>query len=312
MPDGVIDGLDALPEALRGGVATIGNFDGVHLGHRKILQTARSLADATAGHVVALTFEPPPDLVVRPADRPQRLTPPEAKCALLRQAGADWVVLAAADRDLLSMTAEAFIEEVLLRRLAVRHVVEGRDFFFGRGRAGTVETLRRAGERLGFACRLVEPVVMDLPEGPQRVSSTLIRGLLAGGRVEDARRCLGRDYTMYGPVVAGRGHGRKIGFPTANVDPGQQAVPADGVYAGWAEFEGARTPAAISVGDRPTLGGGGRAVEAHLLGVAGELYGRRMTLGFVARLREQKKFDGDEPLRRQIEKDLDRVRQICG
>lgn len=308
----VVHGLEAVGRPLRGGVLTIGNFDGVHRGHRAILQTARSLADAEGRPVTALTFEPPPDLVARPSDEPRRLTPAAQKCALLLEAGADCVVVAATTRELLAMTPRAFIAEVVVGRFAARHVVEGRNFFFGHARQGTVETLRQASAANGYVCHVVAPVMAELPAGPTRVSSTLIRRLVAGGEVADAARCLGRDFVLYGTVVAGRGHGRVLEFPTANLEPGEQVVPADGVYAGRAEVGGTNFAAAISVGRKPTFGPGERTIEAYLVGAAGDYYGRAMALSFAARLRDQRTFADADSLRGQIAKDVVRVREICG
>lgn len=313
--DRCILGLDPLPDALRGGVLTIGNFDGVHLGHQRILRGARELAGEAGLPVVAMTFEPPPDLVLRPEDAPQRLVPPEEKRRLLRAHGADWVVTVPAEPKLLAMEPAEFTEKVIARRLAPRHVVEGRSFFFGRGRSGTIETLREAGPGAGFQAHVAEPVTLALDGREQVVSSTLIRGLVAAGRVEDAGRCLGREFTLYGRVVPGRRVGRALEFPTANLSPGEQVRPGDGVYAGRAAIRGLSYAAAISVGTQPTLTGGGDAhwaVEAFLLDAEGDFYDEAMALGFVRRLRDQRRFDGVEPLRAQMSEDVARVRQICG
>ena len=309
----LIQGLDAVADPLRGCVLTIGNFDGVHLGHQRILQTARALADAERSRVVALTFDPPPDLVLRPEDEPQRLTPHNERCRLLLEGGCDCVVTAGADMKLLRMAPEEFILRVIVARFAPRHVVEGEDFFFGRGRSGNVETLRLAGSRAGYILHVVAPAMQELPEGPVRVSSTLIRRLIAAGRIEHANRCLGRDFTLYGCVRAGQGRGRVLEFPTANLEVAGQICPADGVYAGLAEAAGVRTAAAISIGDKPTFGPGQRrCVEAFLLEAGGDYYDEYMALGFRRRLRDQRRFAGAEELKAQIAKDVQRVREICG
>ncbi len=304
--DRCIQGLESLPPAVRGCVLTIGNFDGVHVGHRRILLRARELAGRDAP-VVALTFDPPPDLVLRPSDKPQRLTTLAERRRLLLHAGADHVVTAAATAELLALESEAFIREVIEDRFAPRGMVEGPDFHFGRGRGGSVDTLRCRG----FDVRVVEPVAVDLPDGRQIVSSTLIRRLLLAGGVEDAARCLDRLYTLQGRVVGGRGVGRVLEFPTANLDPREQVVPADGVYAGWAAVGTEMHAAAISIGDKPTFHGeGGRAVEAFLLGAAGNYYGREMTLSFARRLRDQERFPGVGALKAQIARDVENVRAI--
>jgi len=306
-----IQGLERVPASAGGYVLTIGNFDGVHLGHRLILQRARALADAEGAPLAAMTFEPPPDLVLRPQDAPQRITPLGPKCALLRKAGADWVLVARADRAFLAKSPADFIDEIICRRLSARHVVEGDNFFFGHDRSGNIDTLRLAGSKKGFLVHVVEPVAMELPEGPQRVSSSLVRRLVAAGRMEDAARCLGRPFALYGDVVSGQGHGRLLDFPTANIQPDQQVVPADGVYAGKAWIGEAAFKAAISVGNKPTLGpAAGTCVEAFLIDARGDYYGREMSLSFHARLRGQERFQDAPSLRAQIAKDVQRVREI--
>ena len=314
-----IQGLRNVPPTLQGGVLTIGNFDGVHVGHRRILGCCRELADELGAPVVAMTFEPPPDLVLRPNDVPQRLTPPEPKAQLLVQAGADRVVFVTADDALLSQTPEEFLDAVILRRFAPRHIVEGRDFCFGCRRQGNLATLRDAGRHAGFEVHTVDPVAMELDGRPQRVSSSLIRGLISAGRVEDAARCLGRPFTLYGRVVAGAGQGRLLRFPTANLEVDGQIVPPDGVYAGRAAVGDRVHPAAISIGNKPTFGPSPRTIEAFLLDVSADaanrelnLYDRRLALEFVRRLRDQERFDGLDALRAQIERDVQRVREICG
>ncbi len=306
-----IDGLESLPEGLAGCVLTIGNFDGVHLGHQRIVQTARELAAPYGLPVVAMTFEPPPDLVIRPADAPQRLLPPAQKCRLLAAVGADWVVTVPARAELFAMTPQQFIDDVIVRRFAPRHIVEGPNFFFGRGRSGDVSTLRQAGLRGGFEMNVVEPVMLDVAGGSQRVSSTLVRGLVAQGNMRDAQRCMGRPFTLYGPVVAGAGQGRLLEFPTANLAPGDQILPPDGVYAGTARIGEVSHPAAISVGTKPTLGPAPRVIEAFLIDARGDFYNQDMALGFFQRLRSQERFDGMESLRQQIAKDVQNVRDIC-
>jgi len=311
MDDRVIRGLESLPAEARGGVLTIGNFDGVHVGHQRIVAAARELADADALPVTAMTFEPPPDLVVRPQDAPRRLTLPEQKADLLRRVGADWVLFVAADRRLLALAPGEFIRRIVCEFVAPRHVVEGQDFSFGCGRTGNVDTLRAAGGGLGFDVHVVEAVTVDLPDGPQRVCSTLIRDLVSAGRVELAARCLGRPFALYGQVVAGCGRGRSLGFPTTNITAPEQVAPGDGIYAGWADVDERTFAAAISVGEQPTFAGQARTIETHLLDVDEDFYGRFMALRFVARLRGQRQFDGPAALSAQIAKDVERVREIC-
>ena len=307
-----IEGLASVPASARGCVLTIGNFDGVHLGHRLILGTARTLADAAGLQVVAMTFEPPPNLVLRPDDPPRRISPPRHRAGLLLEAGADLVVTARTDAKLLGMAPAEFIERIIVGHFAPRHIVEGRNFSFGRKRAGNVGVLRDAGAAHGFALHVADAVTIALAGDSQVVSSTLIRDLILSGRVADAARGLGREFAMYGTVARGAGHGRLLEFPTVNLATGEQVVPLDGVYAGLAEIAGGRYPAAISVGTKPTLGPGPLVCEAHLIGAKGDFYDQALELRFVKRLRGQEKFDRTDALRSQIAKDVADVREICG
>jgi riboflavin kinase/FMN adenylyltransferase len=305
-------GLGSLPAAVRGGVLAIGNFDGVHIGHQRILATARALADGQVLPAVVMTFEPPPERVLRPFSASPRITPADRKLELLLEAGADTVVTAWSDQGLLSLSAQDFIEQVIAGAFAARHVVEGDNFRFGRGRAGDVSVLARAAARFGFVTHVVDPVFVELPGGAERVSSSLIRRLVTAGQVEPAQACLGRPFALFERIVPGQGLGRTIEFPTANINPADQVIPADGVYAGRARVNGDGYPAAISVGGKPTLGGGPRVVEAFLVGAHGNLYGSLLRLEFLQRLRDQQRFDDTQQLKAQIAKDVERVRQICG
>jgi riboflavin kinase/FMN adenylyltransferase len=306
MSSGCIHGLHSVSDSLHGCVLSIGNFDGVHLGHRRLIARARELAGEAP--VVALTFDPVPDLVLHPSDTPQRLAPLDMRCRLLRQAGADAVVVARPDVEFLAQTPAQFIDNVIRGSFRPRCLVEGPNFFFGRARAGNLQVLREAG----LCVETVEPVRIDVGAGEVRVSSTLIRGLLLEGRVADAARCLGRPYAIRGLVVHGRGLGGEVAFPTANLETGDQLVPLSGVYAGRAEVEGSSHVAAISIGTNPTFGTGPVAVEAFLLDGGGDLYGKTITLSLLHRLRAQEKFDDVASLRRQIAEDVENVRQLVG
>lgn len=307
----VYRGVASIDDHLRGAVLTVGNFDGVHLGHQRILRTAHALAKVSSAAVVAMTFEPHPIAVLRPDHAPPRLTLWEEKLNQLEKAGADAVIRLDTDWPLLSLSAEDFVREVLVKRIHPSYIVEGPDFAFGRGRTGDVHTLETFSPKGGYQVRIVEPYRLHLAHGEQiTVSSTQIRKLLADGNVEDAARCLGRPFVLVGTVIHGAGAGHKLGFPTINLDVGGQLVPADGVYAGIAMVAGLRAPAAISIGKRPTLGGGELAVEAFVLDESGDWYAEHARLEILERLRGQKKFDGPEVLAQQIALDVARVRDI--
>ena len=294
-------------------IVTIGNFDGVHAGHRAILQAARQLGDHRCLPVVAMTFARHPATVLRSGTTPLALTDLSQKTDMLLAAGADEVVVLEPTADLLSLGPKRFLEQMVDRhRPAV--VVEGSDFRFGRDRAGDVATLRSFGGPLGFELHVVDPVEVSLCDQTlTTVSSSLVRWLLACGRVDDAARCLGQPYALTGRVIGGDRRGRSIGFPTANLDPEAvrgRAVPGDGVYAGVVQRNGQTShAAAISVGCQSTFGGGDRVVEAHLVGFDGDLYDQAVAFCFSRWLRDQRPFPNSDVLQRQLKRDVCQTRQ---
>jgi riboflavin kinase/FMN adenylyltransferase len=308
----LIQGLSAIPSHAMRGVLTIGNFDGVHVGHQRILAAARQLADKERTKLVVLTFDPPPAAVLAPQQAPELITPIQEKCRLLEQQGVDAVVAVQTTPEFLAISPPQFVQEVIIEKLAPRHIVEGPGFFFGRGRSGNVHTLREMAAIGHFSVTEVPPVSLVLPGlGPTRVSSSLIRTLIVQGELASAQLCLTRPFTLFGQVVAGEGRGRLLDFPTANVDTGRMVVPADGVYAGRARVAELDSPAAISIGLKPTFSAANRCVEVHLLEPPGDLYDKPIAVTFLARLRDQRKFPDAASLRRQIAKDIQRVREIC-
>ncbi|HMY09751.1 MAG: bifunctional riboflavin kinase/FAD synthetase [Nocardioidaceae bacterium] len=292
--------FDALPDDLGPTVATIGNFDGVHLGHQHVIATAVEAAHAELP-VVAVTFEPHPMAVLRPEHAPARLTSLAQRAILLEQSGADHVLAIPFSREIASWTPEEFITRVLIDALHVQTVVVGANFRFGAKAAGDVQTLRGVGQRQGF-----EVIAIDLDGGPQVWSSTYIRSCLAAGDVEGAAEALGRNYSVAGVVSRGDQRGRELGFPTANVPIGEVIAPADGVYAGWLLVDGERLPAAISVGTNPTFAGQrARRVEAYALDRDDlDLYDREVSVEFVAQLRGMVAFDDVHALVKQMDHDV--------
>ena len=305
------DALSVDP-ALRGAVLTVGNFDGVHLGHQRILRTARALATVSSGAVIAMTFEPHPLAVLNPKRAPARLTPWEEKAHQLGKAGADAVVRLATDQALLSLAAEDFVRDVLVKQIHPSYIVEGPSFAFGRGRQGDTETLRRMSARGGFQVHVVAPYKLNLCDTDEQavVSSTRIRQCLLAGNVAEAAACLGRPYSLFGQIVHGAGDGKKLGYPTINLDIGKQLVPAEGVYAGAAVIDGHRRAAAVSIGCRPTLGGQSLVVEAFCLDDSGDWYGRDVRLELLSFVRAQQRFESREALTAQITRDIKMVRQV--
>ena len=311
--------LDEVPADLGRTVLVIGNFDGVHLGHRHVLRRARELADADGLPVVAVTFDPHPMAVLRPEHAPMPLTDVGRRCELLAEAGADDVFVIAFSREIASWTPEEFIDRVLVDGLGAATVVVGANFRFGARAAGDVTTLSEAGARRGFR---VEGLALD--GGPQVWSSTYVRTCLAGGDVEGAAEALGRPYSVVGQVVRGEQRGRELGYPTANVPTRGLAVPSDGVYAGWLrrlDPPSDPLPAAISVGTNPTfVGERERHVEAYVLPSTGsgqarrdlDLYDQEVEISFVARIRGMVRFEGAEALVEAMRDDVARARELLG
>jgi riboflavin kinase / FMN adenylyltransferase len=271
-----------------GCVACIGVFDGVHLGHRALLDVARARATTAGLPLIAVTFDPHPLSVVRPGLEPTSLATMQRREDLLRWAGADGVHVLKFDHDMATMAPLQFVEDVLVGVLNVKDVVVGENFRFGHRAAGTVETLRDEGERLGFT---VSPVTLA-GDGQTRWSSTYVRRTIESGDMSASALALGRAYSLEGIVVHGDHRGRGLGFPTANLSwPDNPTVPADGVYAGWVVIDAVRMPAAISVGSNPQFQGAERRVEAYVLDRDDlDLYDRRIEVEFIARIRGQETF----------------------
>ena len=286
-------------------VVTPGNHDGVHLGHRALIDAAKRTADARGWQTLAMCFEPHPTAVLAPQRAPVLLTDMRRRVEILRGAGCDDVVVLPFDSEFSKMTPDQFVERVLLDTCRAKGVVVGPDFHFGHKRAGNIGTLRDWGKRQGFTVQLVQPVMFE----GQAVSSTRIRRVLGeDGNVEDAARMMTRVHETTGLVTRGDQRGRQLGFPTANLDVEPLQLPKDGVYAVVArvldEPGAALRHGVANLGYRPTFEAG-HAVEVHLLGFEGDLYGRRMRVGFVARIRGETKFDGLDALRQQIDRDCD-------
>ena len=306
--------IDAVPADLGRTVVTIGNFDGVHLGHQHVIRRAREVADELGVRdVVAVTFDPHPIAVLRPEHAPPTLTTIETRVRLLEEAGADDVLVIPFSRELADWSPERFIDEIIVEALHAKAVVVGANFRFGSRAAGDVATLREAGEERDF-----RTVGIALDGGPQVWSSTYVRNCLTAGDVEGAAEALGRPFTVRGEVVRGDERGRELGYPTANVPTtGMHAAPADGVYAGWLrrlDGDGDPLPAAISVGTNPTFEGDReRRVESYVLDRDDlELYGVPVEVSFVARLRGMKRFDSVDELVETMADDVRRARAVLG
>jgi riboflavin kinase/FMN adenylyltransferase len=300
----------APPHGLEGAVYAIGNFDGLHLGHRAVIERAVSLAKESEAPSAILTFEPhPADFF---AGRPVvfRLTPAQDKPAICERLGLQGIVFVRFDASLAAMSADEFVAKVLVARLGAAAVVVGWDFHFGKGRSGSPATLAEAGLRHGFAVEIVTKVEDGAGEAACVVSSSAIRKALERGDVVAAARGLGRNYSVRGRVISGRRLGRTLGVPTANIALEPTNRLAHGIYAVVARVEGRVFPAVASFGTRPTVDDGPPLLEVHLLDFNGDLYGREMEVEFIERIREERKFDTIPSLVAEMERDKERARAI--
>jgi len=296
------------PTRLPKSVVTLGNFDGVHLGHQAIVRTAVAKARALAARTVVLTFEPHPIEVLAPERAPLHIQTLHDRLVTLRGLDVNVIVLQRFTRAFAALDPEAFVRDFLLRDVDVAGVVVGDNVSFGRGRAGSSAVLRALGERLGFGVDVVGPVAAADGE---RVSSTRLRALIEAGDVRGARALLGRPYTLRGRVVVGDRRGRTLGFPTANLHLRRRLLlPADGVYAVTADVAGRRHDGVLNIGIRPTFGGRRRTVEVHLLDFTGDLYRAWLVVDVVERLRGEMAFSGPDALRAAIAADVTRAREL--
>jgi riboflavin kinase / FMN adenylyltransferase len=292
----------------RGTVATVGTFDGVHLGHWRVLEEIRERAEVSGRRAVLVTFDPHPLRVVRPDDAPPLLTTPVEKKEILAESGLDFAVFVRFTEALSRYEPRRFIEEILVGRLGVEELVIGYDHGFGRNRSGDASTIRHMGGELGFSVDVVEPVEAD----SQTISSSRIRRAVQELRFREARSCLGRPYSVRGVVVRGEGRGRGLGFPTANLQVGDRdkLVPPTGVYAVRGILrDGAKYPGALHIGPRPTFQGSPPTIELHLIGFEGDLYGEEIKVEFVDHLRGVHPFDGVEALVAQLRQDVEATRR---
>lgn len=313
----IFDGHRALFRPLATPAVAVGNFDGVHLGHQRLINEAIAAARDLGGDAVVFTFDPHPARLFAPDRAPPLICTPERKLELLAACGVDVCIVEPFTRELAAKGPEEFLEEVFRAVLGARCVVVGYDFTFGRQRAGNVDTLRAFGAAHGIEIRVIEPVHGPGPAGAAVASSTEVRARVAAGDMPGAAALLGRDFDLDGEVVRGAGRGRELGIPTANIDFGaSELIPPLGIYATWVQVLDSERPehrylAATSLGTNPTFGAGGaRTLEAYLLDFDGDLYGRRLRVGFIERLRGEIAFEDVDALLAQIREDVGRTRAI--
>jgi riboflavin kinase/FMN adenylyltransferase len=301
--------LDEVPEACRNGVLTIGNFDGVHLGHQALLSALLDRAKALGCPAVAVTFDPHPLQLLRPESFQPVLTTPADRADLLQRYGADHVVILRTTPELLRLTARQFFDQVIRDRFRAASLVEGENFGFGHDREGTVQKLIELCRSAGLEPPLI---LTPLLRGGRPVSSSRVRNELVLGQATEAAELLGRPYRIWGRVGRGQQRGKTLGFPTANLELVPTLIPGDGVYAVRATWGDRTLAGAANVGPNPTFGEQTRKVEVHLLDFAGDLYGKDLAVDFIKRLRDTRPFSGPDQLRAQLRTDVEQARQFLG
>lgn len=292
--------------AMRGGAISIGNFDGVHQGHAMLIRRLRVMADRVSGPSVVITFDPPPAAILRPDRLPPLLTTINRRVDLLKQQGVDHVMVCQTNTELLNQTPEAFFQNLIVDKLAARGMVEGPNFHFGKGRAGTTAMLRQLCDTHQIALEIVDPQVDEAGV----VSSTRIRDRLLTGEIELANQMLTAPFQFSGKVTEGEARGRELGFPTANLEHIQTLVPRDGVYGALATLDdGRRLLAAVHIGGNVTFGELTRKVEVHLLDFRGDLYQQTMVVELLTRVRDTKRFESRDQLVTQMTNDVAQIRK---
>lgn len=302
----IFHGYDHVPPGARGAAVAIGNFDGVHKGHQALIARAREAARDLGARAAALVFEPHPREFLQPARPLFRLTPLPQKLKLLEAYGVDLTYVIAFEQALASMSAETFVERVLVAGLGVKHVVIGHNFLFGRSRTGNAGQMADLGRAFGFAVSIVPPV----GDGGEIYSSSAVRAELAQGDITGAAEMLGHRWKVEGVVQGGARRGTGLGYPTANIALGKGATLAHGIYAVHVGVDGARHQGAAYLGTRPTFDDGSPVLEVFLFDFDGDLYGRTIEVEFVEFLRGDRKFDGPDALKAQMDVDCARAREI--
>ncbi|SHK07250.1 FMN adenylyltransferase [Desulfatibacillum alkenivorans DSM 16219] len=306
----LIENLEAIKQPFSKAVITIGNFDGVHIGHQALFSEVIQKADSIGGSSMAMTFEPHPARFLKKENFPPLITLYEQKVELISRTGLDALVVVPFNEAFASLSPREFVEDILIKRLGVKVLIVGPDYCFGKGREGNVEYLQQIAEPLDFELMVVPWIGQAGPDG-ERISSTRIRELVQDGKIDEAKRLLGRDYQVRGMVVKGRNRGGKLlGFPTANIHLTDELCPKTGVYAVTMQVDDAVYPAVANIGYSPTFDDYIFTVEVHALDFSGDLYDKKIKVNFIARLRGEIKFPNLDALIEQIQEDIKIAREI--
>ena len=304
----VCRGLEGLEGIFKNPAVTLGNFDGVHVGHQEIFSRLKKRAADIEGEALVLTFDPHPVKVLRPEMSPSLITSLDEKLRLLEESGLDGVVLADFTKEFAAQHPSQFAEELLCKALSAKLVIVGHDFTFGKGKQGTIGSLKEFGKKMGFDVEVVQPFKLN----GEIVSSTGIRRLIMKGDVGNARELLGRYYTVEGEVIKGDSRGKSLGFPTANLAPHGELFPEDGVYAVKVLLGKRSMLGVANVGVKPTFGNSERNIEVHIFDFNKSIYGERLRLLFVAKVRDERRFGGPGELSAQIKRDILAAKDFLG
>ncbi len=299
--------LEDFPESLHGGALTIGNFDGVHRGHSQIIDRLRQHASDADGAAIVFTFDPHPVRLLRPDQAPPPLTWTNRKAELLSELGIDAMIAFPTNPKFLSLTSQEFFDQIIVQAIGAKVVVEGPNFFFGKQRQGTVETLKQMCDQNDILLEIVKPIQHEA----EYISSSRIRGLVHDGHVGLAGQLLTRPYRIRGMVTHGAARGAKLGFPTANLDGIDTLIPKDGVYAGRVVIARRKHLAAINIGPNPTFGERAKKVEVHVINFNESIYGQTIEVDFIQRLRDIRQFESTESLVEQLKQDIADARQVA-
>jgi riboflavin kinase / FMN adenylyltransferase len=297
--------LQQISQPLPNPVLTIGNFDGIHLGHQSLFQKVRDRAQVVKGTSMVVTFHPHPAQILRPAKAPRQIVSDDGKVDLIFQYGIEVVLSIPFNKEFAQIPAKAFIQDILVNRIGMKEIVVGYDYTFGKKREGNIHLLKEFGGKLGFQVHVHPPVTIKT----HLVSSTRVRELITSGAMEEARLLLGRPFSLSGTIIAGKGIGRSLlGFPTANLNPREKLMPQRGVYVVRVEISEGSFFGVTNVGFNPTFSGKNISIETYLFNFEGDLYGKALKVFFLKRLRGERTFSGPEALKTQISKDIEQAR----
>ena len=302
----IIVGIENIRRKFHNPVLTLGNFDGVHLGHQRIFKELKEEARKIDGEAIVFTFDPHPLQILAPQRCPPLITPFKKKLMLMERSGIDVLIVATFDLGLANIMPEVFVKQILVDEIGAKKILVGYNYYFGKDRKGNVEMLIRLGEKFGFEVKVIEAMkVNDIP-----VSSSKIRELIQDGKMGDAAQLLGRNYLLIGKVIWGADRGKQLGFPTANLEILNGLYPKTGVYAVEVIMGDKTYPGVADVGYNPTFGQNPLSVEVHILNFSRDIYGEEIQLIFLERIRDEKAFENPDSLARQIRKDIAVARKI--